>query len=203
MDNFLKEHTYRLSQISRGSNKTIHPLRNIMDVSVLGGAPSAPWCSSLALGLFWRYHVRCWGWGTCKRQKHWATVAPDRGEDTIILNSWSWWLGPKITRWQVNIHFCVKDVSLVWGRLFLLSRRQWQPTSVLLPRMERHGRLQSMGSLRIRHDWATSFSLFAFVNWRRKLQPTQVFLPGESLGRWSLVGCSLWGCTESDTTEVN
>ena len=37
MDNFLKEHTYRLSQISRGSNKTIHPLRNIMDVSVLGG----------------------------------------------------------------------------------------------------------------------------------------------------------------------
>ena len=29
-----------------------------------------------------------------------------------------------------------------------------------------------------------------------------VFLPGESPGRWSLVGCCLWGCTESDTTEA-
>ena len=163
----------------------------------------ATWRSSLVLGLIWRCHVWCWGWGFCRRQKHWAKGASRRGEGTLILNSWSWWLGPEITRWQVNIHFCVKDVSLVWGRLFLLSRRQWQPTSVLLPRMERHGRLQSMGSLRIRHDWATLLSLFPFMHWRRKWQPTPVFLPGESQGRGSLVGCSLWGCTESDTTEVN
>ena len=40
------------------------------------------------------------------------------------------------------------------------------------------------------------------VNWRRKWQPTPVFLPGESQGRGSLVGCCLWGHTESDTTEV-
>ena len=33
-------------------------------------------------------------------------------------------------------------------------------------------------------------------------EPTPVFLPGESQGWWSLVGCHLWGCTESDTTEV-
>ena len=38
--------------------------------------------------------------------------------------------------------------------------------------------------------------------WRRKWQPTPVFLPGESQGWGSLVGCRLWGCTESDTTEV-
>ena len=38
---------------------------------------------------------------------------------------------------------------------------------------------------------------------RRKWQPTPVFLPGESQGQGSLVGCCLWGCTESDTTEVN
>ena len=38
--------------------------------------------------------------------------------------------------------------------------------------------------------------------WRRKLQPTPVFLPGESQGRRSLVGCGLWGRTESDTTDV-
>ena len=38
--------------------------------------------------------------------------------------------------------------------------------------------------------------------WRRKWQPTPVFLPGESQGQRSLVGCSLWGLTESDTTEM-
>ena len=37
---------------------------------------------------------------------------------------------------------------------------------------------------------------------RRKWQPTLVFLPGESWGRGSLVGFHLWGCIESDTTEV-
>ena len=31
---------------------------------------------------------------------------------------------------------------------------------------------------------------------------TPVFLPGESQGRGTLVGCRLWGCTESDTTEA-
>ena len=43
---------------------------------------------------------------------------------------------------------------------------------------------------------------FIFMHWRRKWQPTPVFLPGESQGRGSLVSCRLWGCTESDTTEA-
>ena len=43
---------------------------------------------------------------------------------------------------------------------------------------------------------------FTFTHWRRKWQPTPVFLPGESQGWGSLVGCRLWGCTELDTTEV-
>ena len=43
---------------------------------------------------------------------------------------------------------------------------------------------------------------FTFMHWRRKWQPTPVFLPGESQGRGSMVGCRLWGRTESDTTEV-
>ena len=38
--------------------------------------------------------------------------------------------------------------------------------------------------------------------WRRKWQPTPVFLPGESQRQRSLVGCHLWGRIESDTTEV-
>ena len=71
-----------------------------------------------------------------------------------------------------------------------------------IPWMEEPGRLQSMGSLRVGHDWATSLSLFTFMHWRRKWQPTPVFLPGESQGQGSLVGCGLWGCTESDTTEA-
>ena len=41
-----------------------------------------------------------------------------------------------------------------------------------------------------------------FMYWGRKWQPTPVFLPGESQGRGSLMGCRLWGRTESDTTEV-
>ena len=70
------------------------------------------------------------------------------------------------------------------------------------PWTEEPGRLQSMGSLRVGHGWVTSLSLFTFMHWRRKWQPTPVFLPGESQGRWSLVGCHLWGRTESDSTEV-
>ena len=44
--------------------------------------------------------------------------------------------------------------------------------------------------------------LFTFMHWRRKWQPTPVFLPGESQGQGSLVGCCLWGRTELDTTEA-
>ena len=71
-----------------------------------------------------------------------------------------------------------------------------------IPWMEEPRRLQSMGSLRVGHDWATSLSLFTFLHWRRKWQPTPVFLPGEFQGRGSLVGCRLQGRTELDTTEV-
>ena len=70
------------------------------------------------------------------------------------------------------------------------------------PWTEEPGRLRSMGSLRVGHDWATWLSLFTFMHWRRKWQPTPVFLPGESQGQRSLMGCCLWGRTESDTTEA-
>ena len=65
-----------------------------------------------------------------------------------------------------------------------------------IPWMEEPGRLQSMGSLRVRHDWATSLSLFTFMHWRRKWQPTPVFLPGESQGRGSPVA-AIYGVTRS------
>ena len=67
-----------------------------------------------------------------------------------------------------------------------------------IPWMEEPGGPQSMGSLRVGQDSATLLSLFTFMHWRRKWQST----PGESQGRGSLMGCRLWGRTESDTTEV-
>ena len=70
------------------------------------------------------------------------------------------------------------------------STPAWQ-----IPWAEEPGRLQSMGSIVVEHNWATSLWLFTFVHWRRKWQPTLVLLPGESQGRRSLVGCRLWGHT--------
>ena len=70
------------------------------------------------------------------------------------------------------------------------------------PWTEEPGGLQSMGLQRVGHDLATSLSLFTFIRWRRKWQSTPVFLPGESQGLGSLVGCRLWGHTESDTTDM-
>ena len=88
-----------------------------------------------------------------------------------------------------------------------------------IPWTEEPGGLQSMGSRRVGQDWLTSLTLFTFMHWRRKWQPTPVFLPGEFQGCdfvgncdgfygefWrnsqALVGCRLRGHTESDKTEV-
>ena len=88
----------------------------------------------------------------------------------------------------------------------LQSEKEMAPHSSTLawkiPWTEEPGGLQSMGSWRVGQDWVTSLSLFTFMHWRRKWQPTPVFLPGESQGRGSLVGCHLWGRAESDTTEA-
>ena len=89
--------------------------------------------------------------------------------------------------------------------VYLLEKAMAPRSSTLawkIPWTEEHGRLQSMGSLRVGHDCMTSLSLSTFMHWRRKWQPTPVFLPGESQGRGSLVGFRLWGHTESDTTEA-
>ena len=108
---------------------------------------------------------------------------------------------------------------LAWNHKELVTERVWELRALdpgrekavaphfstlawKIPWMEEPGGLQSTGSRRVRHDWSTSLSLFTFMHWRRKWQPTPVFLPGESQGRGSLVGCRLCGCTESDTTDA-
>ena len=51
----------------------------------------------------------------------------------------------------------------------------------------------------IRTKLYTDVRAFSLDRWKA---PTPVFLPGESQGRGSLVGCRLWGCRELDMTEV-
>ena len=92
---------------------------------------------------------------------------------------------------ETHIHWAEKEMATHSSTL------AWK-----IPWTEEPGRLQSMGSRRVGHDQETSLSLFTFSHWRRKWQPTPVFLPGESQGWQSLMGCRLWGCTESNTTEV-
>ena len=70
-----------------------------------------------------------------------------------------------------------------------------------IPWAEEPGRLQSMGSQSRTgvSDFTFTFHLHAL---EKEMAPTPVFLPEESQGRRSLLGCRLWGRTESDTTEV-
>ena len=86
--------------------------------------------------------------------------------------------------------------------LWLKSEKAMAPHSSTLawkiPWMEKSGRLQSMGSLRVGHDWVTSLSLFTFMHWKRKWQPTPVFLPGEAQGRQSW-WAAFSGVTQSQT----
>ena len=73
------------------------------------------------------------------------------------------------------------------------STLAWQ-----IPWTEESSRLQSLGSLKVRHNWATSLSLFTFMHWRRKWQPTPVFLPGESQG-WGAWWAAIYGVAQSQT----
>ena len=80
--------------------------------------------------------------------------------------------------WKITLHSLIKNLLTLLGR-----SNSW---------------LQSMGSLRVGHDWAISLSLFTFMHWRRKWKPTPVFLPRESQGRgtwWAAV----YGVAQSQT----
>ena len=128
--------------------------------------------------------------------------------------------------WHAAVHWVAKSQTWLndWTELnWILASSKWKDTFNLrrnnlilekamaphsstlawkIPWMEEPGRLRSMGSLRVGHDWATSLSLSTFMHWKRKWQPSPVFLPGEYHGWRSPVGCLLRGRTESDTTEA-
>ena len=73
-----------------------------------------------------------------------------------------------------------------------------------IPWTQEPGRLQSMGSLRLGHHRATSLSLFTFHfhALEKEVATHSSVLAWRIPGTASLVGCHLWGHTESDTTEV-
>jgi len=133
------------------------------------------------------------------------------------LGDWDWHIHTTIHNIHKNLLYSIGNHSIIYNGLYreknlkksgytYMSEKAMAPHSSTLawkiPWMEEPGRLQSMGSLIVGYDWVTSLSLFTFMHQRRKWQPTSVFLPGESQGQGSLVGCRLWGHTESDTTEV-
>ena len=118
-----------------------------------------------------------------------------------VRKNWYWMI---LLIWIAKKVICKK---IIYSYVYQIAENAMATHSCILaweiPWTEGPGRLQSMGSLGVRHDWATSLSLFTFMHWRRKWQPTPVFSPGESQGQRSLVvGCRLWSRTESDATEV-
>ena len=129
----------------------------------------------------------------------------------ICNNRWLWCL---ILSYSFFLHFVTQNINpvmlktghVLFSHSYLFLEKAMAPHSSTLawkiPWTEKPGRLQSMALLRVGHDWKNSLSLFTFMRWRRKWQPTPVFLPGESRGQGSLVGCHLWGRTESDMTEA-
>ena len=137
------------------------------------------------------------------------------GVDNLISGS-SAFSKSSLYIWKLSVHILLKpslkdfehNLNSMWNEhncSVILEKTMAPHSSTLawkIPWMEEPSRLQSMGSLRVRHDWVISLSLFTFMHWRRKWQPTPVFLHGESQGWGSLVGCYLWGHTESDMTEV-
>ena len=129
----------------------------------------------------WWIGVGMYGWRPVNEKEEWCNTK------VLDLNNWVF-----VVLFTEECHRIIDfSYSVGW-------RKQWHPTPVLLTWTEEPGRLQSMGSWRVGHDWATSLSLFTFMHWRRKWQATPVFLPGESQGRgawWA----NVYGVAQSQT----
>ena len=124
------------------------------------------------------------------------------------LKPFGWQKAPFYTKWlhfkstlHWLYHILISAAKLKGNFLERYSKQMAPHSSTLawkIPWAEDPGGLQSMGSLGVRYNWATSLSLFTFMHWRRKWQPTPVFLPGESQGQGSLMGC-VYGVAQSRT----
>ena len=96
-----------------------------------------------------------------------------------------------VTQIHLNV-LGITDISLVNYKLALTKsiaqRRQWHPTPVLLPGKipwtEEPGRLQSMGSLTVRHNWDTSLSLFTSHALEKEMKTHSSVLAWQIPGMW-------------------
>ena len=104
------------------------------------------------------------------------------------MNGVGWWAGDHWRDRMQGSHVRIKRLLAAILSLEKAMAPHSSTSAWKIPWMEEPGGLQSMGSLRVGYDWATSLSLFAFMHWRRKWQPAPVFLPWESQGQGSLVG---------------
>ena len=97
------------------------------------------------------------------------------------MDGGAWWAA---VHWVVKSRTRLSDFNFTF-HFHTLEKAMAIHSSTLawkIPWTEEPGGLQSMGSRRVRHAWATSLSFFTFLCWRRKWQPTPVLLPGESQG---------------------
>ena len=94
----------------------------------------------------------------------------------------------RLSYWTKLIYICIYICTLAWK----------------IPWMDEPGRLQSMGLLRVGHDWATSLSLFTFHfhALEKEMATHSSVLAWRIPGTGEPGGCHLWGHTEVDTTEV-
>ena len=130
-------------------------------------------------------------------QDGWVFISPNWSTlDVACPGKWTW---PRMGPSTHSTASCVKSKPYLehWPKLSIfIGEGNGTPLQYSCLENPMDGgacRLQSMGSLRVGHDWVTSLSPFTFMHWRRKWQPTPVFLSGESQGRRSLEGCRLWG----------
>ena len=131
----------------------------------------------------------------------WLYVVPDPTESFLLYIYCPLKQNPKNFEFQNHIwpqgppHAYLLSSS---GHLEKAMAPHFSTLAWKIPWMAEPGGLQSMGSLRVGHDWATSLSLFTCMLWRRKWQPTPVFLPGESQGRGAWWAAA-YGVTQSRT----
>ena len=122
-------------------------------------------------------------------------------KDLLSISVWVYFWVFMLLHWFIYLYFCqyqpiLSTLSFVVGEG---NGTPLQYSCLEIPWTEEPDRLQSMGSQRVGHYWATSFSLFTFMHWRRKWQPTPVLNRLENprdRGAW---WAAIYGVTQSRT----